>query len=58
VKVWLDDLRPAPDETWTAVTTPSAAIKLLESGEVELISFDHDLRYESERELTGHEVLL
>jgi hypothetical protein len=42
-KVWLDDLRPRPDDTWTAVTTPSAAIKLLETGKVEVISLDHDL---------------
>ena len=58
MKVWLDDLRPAPNETWTAVTIPSAAITLLESGEVELISFDHDLGYEGEKELSGYEVLL
>ena len=58
MKVWLDDLRAAPDETWTPVTTPSAAITLLKSGEVELISFDHDLGFEGDTELTGYEVLL
>jgi hypothetical protein len=58
MKIWLDDLRPAPDHTWTAVTTPSAAIGLLESGEVEVISFDHDLGFEGKTELTGYSVLL
>jgi len=48
MKVWLDDLRPTPDDTWTAVTTPAAAIALLKSGKVEVISFDHDLGYEGE----------
>jgi len=58
MKVFLDDRRPAPDETWVLVTTPRAAISLLETGEVEMISFDHDLGYEEDRELTGNEVLL
>jgi hypothetical protein len=41
------------------VTTPSAAIKLLESGDVALISFDHDLGYDEHgEELTGYQVLL
>ena len=47
-----------PPASIPAVTTPSAAITLLESGEVELISFDHDLGYEGEAELTGYQVLL
>jgi len=58
MKVWLDDLRPAPDKTWTAVTTPHDAIKLLETGEVDLISFDHDLGIEDGVEMTGYQVLL
>ncbi len=58
MNVFLDDRRPAPDDTWVLVTTPSAAISLLETGEVELISFDHDLGYDGEIELTGNDVLL
>lgn len=58
IKIWVDDLRPAPDDSWTAVTTPSAAIALLETGEVEVISFDHDLGFDGEKELTGYQVLL
>jgi hypothetical protein len=40
------------------VTTPSAAIALLQSGDVDLIRFDHDLGYDGEKELTGYQVLL
>lgn len=58
MKIWLDDLRPTPDQTWTLVRTPKEAISLLESGEVQLISFDHDLGFDGEREMTGYEVLL
>ena len=58
MKVFLDDRRPAPDNTWVLVKSPSAAISLLETGEVELISFDHDLGYDGDIELTGNQVLL
>ena len=58
MKVFLDDRRPVPDDTWVLVTTPSEAIALLETGEVELISFDHDLGYDGDVEMTGNEVLL
>jgi hypothetical protein len=43
MKVFLDDRRPAPDSSWTVVQTPEEAIALLETGQVEVISFDHDL---------------
>ena len=58
MKVWLDDVRePEPDWVW--VKTPEAAIELLETGEVEEISFDHDLGLdEAGGERTGYEVLL
>jgi Cyclic-phosphate processing Receiver domain len=57
VKVWLDDLREAP-EGWIHVKTPKEAIGLLRSGEVEEISLDHDLGLTTaERERTGYDVL-
>ncbi len=43
MKVWFGDMRSAPDETWELAKKPSAAISLLESGEVDLVSLDHDL---------------
>jgi len=59
MKVWLDDRRPAP-EGWTWVTTVTAAIDLLQAGDVEEISLDHDLGLidASGREQTGYDVLL
>jgi hypothetical protein len=58
LKVWLDDVR-APEPDWVWVKTPDAAIELLETGEVEEISLDHDLGFdESGAERTGYEVVL
>ena len=58
MKLWLDDRRTPPDESWHWATTPAAAIQLLRSGDVELISFDHDLGFEGDVELSGYDVLL
>lgn len=58
LRVWLDDRRE-PEPGWIWVKTPEAAIGLLETGEVEAISFDHDLGYdEAGREMSGYDVLL
>jgi hypothetical protein len=43
MKLWLDDLRTPRDESWTWVKTVEEAIALMESGEVEEASLDHDL---------------
>jgi len=42
IRVWLDDLRPAPDD-WLHAHSAHEAIALLESGRVTEISLDHDL---------------
>lgn len=42
MKLWLDDMRPAPDG-WTHVKTDAEARRWLERGVVETASFDHDL---------------
>ena len=42
MRVYLDDIREAP-EGWTRARTAEEAIALLETGEVEEISLDHDL---------------
>lgn len=42
MKLWLDDVRPAP-EGWTAVRTAAEAIAVLTSGTVAVVSLDHDL---------------
>lgn len=48
LKLWIDDLREAPDDTWDTVTTSEAAIALMRELRVysirfEKVSFDHDL---------------
>ncbi len=42
MKIFLDDCRPCP-EGWTLALTAGEAIALLEQGNVEEISLDHDL---------------
>lgn len=42
VRLWLDDLRPAP-HGWTHARTAPEAIALLAAGGVEEVSLDHDL---------------
>lgn len=55
MKVYLDDLRPAP-EGWVRVFWPDEVIALLKTGLVTEISLDHDLG--SEQRGTGYDVLL
>lgn len=51
LRLWIDDLREPPDETWDWVTTSEAAIALLTNFQREgmlwcpreVVSFDHDL---------------
>lgn len=58
MKVWLDDVRPAP-EGWVWCKTPAEVIELLKAGGVELVSLDHDVNvFAAEREFTGMDVLL
>lgn len=42
MKIYLDDMRPAP-EGWIRVETASEAIGLLNTGKITHISLDHDL---------------
>ncbi|TCG01031.1 hypothetical protein BZM26_09745 [Paraburkholderia strydomiana] len=55
MKVFLDDLRPAP-AGWTRAYWPDEAIALLDTNEVEELSLDHDLGDDSRG--TGYDVLL
>lgn len=55
MKVFLDDLRPAPDG-WVRVFWPDEAIALLKTGKVTDISLDHDLG--DDQQGTGYDVLL
>lgn len=47
MKIWVDDIRPAPDETWDFCATVNGAIELIKWYEskgikIELIDLDHD----------------
>jgi hypothetical protein len=57
MRIWLDDMRAAPDG-WIHVKTVSECLSYLCSGEVTSISLDHDLGiFENGREWTGYDVL-
>ena len=43
IRMWLDDLRTPPDDSWTWVKTVADATALMEAGEVAEASLDHDL---------------
>ncbi len=55
MKVYLDDGRPTP-AGWVGVRWPDEAIRLLESGQVEELSLDHDLGDDARG--TGYTVIL
>ena len=55
LRVYLDDERPAPPG-WLRVHWPLEAIALLESGQVQEISLDHDLGDDVRG--TGYDVIL
>jgi hypothetical protein len=55
MRVFLDDERPTPTG-WTRVRWPDEAIALLETGDVEEISLDHDLGDDARG--TGYDVIL
>lgn len=43
IKLWLDDVRDPPDDSWTIARTAKEAIGILETGDVREASLDHDL---------------
>jgi len=43
VKLYLDDVRDPPDDTWTLARTVEEAKAILVTGRVEVASLDHDL---------------
>ena len=55
MKVYLDDIRPTPDG-WIHVYWPDEAIELLKTGDVEIISLDHDLGDDDRG--TGYDVIV
>lgn len=55
MRVFLDDERPTPDG-WVRVYWPDEAIALLQSGQVEELSLDHDLGDDARG--TGYDVVV
>jgi len=43
IKLWIDDLRSAPDASWTVARTSREAIAIFATGRVVQVSFDCDL---------------
>jgi hypothetical protein len=56
MKLYLDDLRPTP-EGWTQAYTAPEAIKILETGQVVVLSLDHDLGEPESEVGTGYTVI-
>ena len=45
IKIWVDDIRPVPDDSWTAVKTNDVCFAIIinnKDNEEMLISLDHD----------------
>lgn len=46
MKLFVDDIRNAPDDTWTVARTVTSAIKAIAQFEFETISLDHDISHQ------------
>lgn len=57
MKLYLDDIRNPPDDTWSVIRDPLTFVSLLEENwnNIERISLDHDLGFHDDNgmELTG-----
>ena len=54
MKLYLDDIRDAPDKSWLVCRTAPEAIRQLQKGNVAIISLDHDL---GSGQPTGYDVM-
>lgn len=46
MKLFVDDIRNAPDESWTVARTVASAIRALAMFEFEAVSLDHDISHQ------------
>jgi len=46
MKLWIDDIRNAPDESWTVARTVTSAIKAIAQFQFDEISLDHDISHQ------------
>ncbi len=45
-KLFVDDIRNAPDDTWTVARTVTAAISAIDTFDFDVISLDHDISHQ------------
>ena len=58
-KLWVDDIREVPDNTWSVARTPWDALVMLSTNKYSIVSLDHDLNgFVGNKELTGKDILL
>lgn len=43
MKLFLDDVREPPDNSWTVCRLPIEVIEMMESHDISIVSLDHDL---------------
>lgn len=55
MKLWLDDVRPAPNHTWIWAQSYENALFCLKTKSVTIMSVDHNL---GEHERTGYDVMV
>ena len=53
MKLFVDDIRNPPDDSWIVVREAEKAIRLINTGKISVISLDHDL---GENVQTGYDV--
>jgi NAD+-processing family protein with receiver domain len=46
MKLWVDDIRNAPDDTWHVARTAIEAIRALARFDMEVVSLDHDISHQ------------
>lgn len=60
-KLYVDDIRDAPDSSWDIARNYRQAIHMLETNNYDVVSLDHDLGdfdKDTKREYTGYDILL
>ncbi len=46
MKLWVDDIRNAPDDTWTVARTITSAVNALSKFDFDVVSLDHDISHQ------------
>jgi len=46
MKLWVDDIRNAPDDSWTVARTITSAVSALSNFDFNVVSLDHDISHQ------------